>query len=192
MVDGGISFTVASIPEDAAPSDNVGAPEDSGYACEVCGTSLSYSGRGRPPKRCAEHKKSSSGSSTRSSGRRSSRDVEAAMAALDAAHTALSFSLMLMSPTAAQTWEANRPGLSARNQSILEGDPALAKRIASMAAKGGTTALVLNHLVAIVPVLGIVRAEARQRRANRMQQDASVQDVAFDFGPEYNPDLGVA
>lgn len=32
--------------------------------CEICGTELSYSGRGRPPTRCDEHKKSKSNSSS--------------------------------------------------------------------------------------------------------------------------------
>lgn len=185
----GISFSVASIPEDAAPTDNNGVSSDSGYACEVCGTPLTYSGRGRPPKRCDDHKKSTSSSSnasSRSTGRRASRDVEAAMAALDAGHTALSFGLMLMSPTAAQAWETNRPGLNARNEAILTGDPALAKRIASIAAKGGGTALVLNHLIAIVPVLGIVRAEARERRFARMDAQVDMQGDATLFDESVN------
>jgi len=182
-----ITFTVADIPADAAPSDPVtDAPASSDRACEVCGTALSYSGRGRPPTRCDDHKKSSSNgaSSPRAnSGRKSTRDVEAAMAALDAAHTSLSFGLMLMSPSAAVAWEESRTNLNARNQMILESDPALAKRIASMAAKGGGTALILNHLIAIVPVLGIVRGDMRERASVKRaaRQEAEAVDMPLDF-----------
>lgn len=189
-----ITFSVASIPEDAAPMDTAPADpisEPAGYYCEVCGVPLSYGGRGRPPKRCAEHKSSkSSGSSSRGGGRRSTRDVDAAMAALDAAHTSLTFGLMLLSPTAAAEWEQGRPKLNERNQLILESDPALAKRIASMAAKGGSTALILNHLIALVPVLGIARGEMRERalvKKAARQGNLTVDDPGqptFDF-PDY-------
>jgi len=179
-----IQFTVADIPEDSIPSDTT--PSDNGdLACEVCGKPLVYAGRGRKPRFCEDHRKS--GSSSGSAGmraRRSNRDVEAAMAALDAAHTGLTFGLMLVSPTAASMWEEGRPSLNARNQTILEGDPALAKRLANMAAKGGTGALIISHLVAVVPVLGVARQDMRLRRAERMAANASEEeyaDTSFDM-----------
>lgn len=36
-------------------------PPKAEYTCEVCGTALTYSGRGRHPKRCAEHKSRTAG-----------------------------------------------------------------------------------------------------------------------------------
>lgn len=38
------------------PSDDVPPVSDFEYSCEVCGVELTYGGRGRKPKRCAEHK----------------------------------------------------------------------------------------------------------------------------------------
>lgn len=46
-------------PDDAPPPDNVpaGGPDDDGRPhCEECGTIIPWSGRGRKPKRCADHK----------------------------------------------------------------------------------------------------------------------------------------
>lgn len=174
-----ISFTVADIPPadpvDTAPSNgSAGA-----YTCEVCGTPLTYGGRGRPPTRCADHKRagSSSGGTT---ARRSSRDVDAAMAALNASHTSLSFLLMMLAPDAATAWEAGRPSLDDRNRRILEADPALAKRIATAASKGGAGALVISHLIAVAPAAVIAGSKYRTARAERVaaaEQEAEQYDT---------------
>lgn len=161
-----ISFTVSDIPPadpvDTAPSNgSAGA-----YACEVCGTPLAYGGRGRPPTRCADHKRSS-GSSGGATARRSTRDVDAAMAALNASHTSLSFLLMMVAPDAASAWESGRPSLDDRNRRILEADPALAKRIATAASRGGAGALVISHLIAIAPAAVIAGSKYRTARAER-------------------------
>lgn len=161
-----ISFTVADIP----PADNPGTDDttDSGskYTCEVCGTGLAYGGRGRPPTRCDAHKRNASQAGT-SSPRRSSRDVDAAMAALNASHTSLAFLLMVLAPDAATAWEASIPSLDDRNRRILEADPALAKRIATAASRGGAGALVISHLIAVAPAAVIVGGKVRQGRADR-------------------------
>lgn len=52
-------FTDA-VPLDIPQGDKDEAPTlDEVLSCEVCGTALTYSGRGRKPKRCPEHRKSS-------------------------------------------------------------------------------------------------------------------------------------
>lgn len=48
-------FTIET--EEPTPTPPVDVPPIEGPACEVCGVGLDYSGRGRPPKRCAVHKK---------------------------------------------------------------------------------------------------------------------------------------
>lgn len=176
-----ISFTVADIPPadpvDTAPSSGSAG----GYTCDVCGVPLSYAGRGRPPTRCAEHKRnqSSSGTSTR---RSSSRDVDAAMAALNASHTSLSFLLMMLAPDAATAWEAGRDSLDDRNRRILEADPALAKRIATAASRGGAGALVISHLIAIAPAAVIAGSKVKRSRAERIAA-SMVADDQYDDTP---------
>lgn len=62
-------FSDAVPPEIPAPDPVVGTLDvapvtDEGLSCEVCGTSLTYSGRGRKPKFCDEHKKGSKSATT--------------------------------------------------------------------------------------------------------------------------------
>lgn len=159
-----VSFTVSDIP----PSHDDGNLSDD-LVCEVCGTGLSYSGRGRKPKRCDEHKRgtSSAGAKRRSSG----RDVDAAMSALSGGHTVVQFALSLMSLEAGQAFELSRASMDERNRAILESDPALAKRIAHAASKGGAGALIVSHLIAIGPAAAIgyrqIRVTAAQRADER-------------------------
>lgn len=66
-----LDFAVTDVPPDPLTDEPAIAGEAPPaptrvyeYACEVCGTELTYGGRGRKPKRCAEHK-----SGSRSSGK---------------------------------------------------------------------------------------------------------------------------
>jgi hypothetical protein len=108
------------------------------------------------------------------------------MAALDAMHTSLSFGLLLFAGNAASEWEKQRPALDERNRKILEMDPALAKRLASVAAKGGAPALVLSHLIAVAPAAGIafakVKAARAATRAAAPEPEITLNDGFFD-GP---------
>lgn len=164
------SFVIA----DAPPSFSiVTAPSnDDDLTCEVCGTPLVYGGRGRKPKRCDEHKKSGARTST-GTRRSSTRDVDAALAALEGFETILQFGLMWASPHAAADFETRRESLTARNQKILEADPALAKRLSSAASKGGGFALVLSYGIAFGPAVLIARRDLiEQADAQAMEQEA--------------------
>lgn len=166
MTAGLLEFSVTendAVPDIAISSDDI--------TCEVCGKALSYSGRGRKPKFCDEHKKSSS-SSNGSSSRRSTRDVEAACAALSGAYSALAMPLMMVSPAAAREWAEQANALETRNRVFLEASPDLAKRIAAAAGKGGSTAFVLSHVIAIAPVLRILVSERR----SAAEQEETVQE----------------
>lgn len=164
-----VSFSVSDMPPDAADSttDTVTSNDPT---CEVCGTPLSYSGRGRKPKYCDDHKRSTSTSRTTSTGRRSTRDVEAAMAALSSGHTVVQFAMSLVSLEAGQVFEISRPTLDERNRAILESDPALAKRIAAMASKGGGAALLISHVIAIAPAAAIAGRQMRASAVTRAQK----------------------
>lgn len=155
MDDNTVSFTVADIPPNATD-----APLSDDLTCEVCGAPLVYSGRGRKPKFCDIHRKSAT-SSPRPTSRRNNHDVDAAMAALSGGHTVVQFALSLASLEAGHVFEMSRSGLDERNRAILESDPALAKRIASMASKGGAGALVVSHLIAVGPAAAIAYRQIR-------------------------------
>jgi hypothetical protein len=57
-----IDFAVDNIPQDEKPDNTYE------YACEVCGVELFYSGRGRKPRFCEEHKKKGSTSTRKKVG----------------------------------------------------------------------------------------------------------------------------
>jgi hypothetical protein len=168
MEDNTVSFTVADIP----PSANE-PPISGDLVCEVCGTPLLYSGRGRKPKFCDAHRKTTS-ATPRSTSRRNNHDVDAAMAALSGGHTVVQFALSLASLEAGHVFEMSRSGLDERNRAILESDPALAKRIASMASKGGAGALVVSHLIAVGPAAAIAYRQIRAAAQSRHIPDESL------------------
>lgn len=169
-----VEFSVADIPPDATTVDidSGNSESSSDLTCQVCGTPLTYGGRGRKPKFCDDHKKSpSSGSSTRSSGGRAGAEVEAAMAALEGMHTVLSMALMVIAPNAAMEWQAQLPALNDRNRGILGADKELAKKIAKMASKGSSPMLFLSYGAAIAPVAGVASMERRRKRAEKMEAE---------------------
>lgn len=63
------------------PADDVPPVNDFEHSCEVCGIELTYGGRGRKPKRCADHKAGSrkSGGAVRSSGGRWQQPLQDAL-----------------------------------------------------------------------------------------------------------------
>lgn len=144
---------------DSIPDDEPFIVTSDDPTCEVCGTPLDYSGRGRKPKYCAVHKKSAP-KTTASSGRRSAtREVDTALASLDQLNGILVTGLFLLSPSAAQHFSANGPALEARNKTILEANPDLARKIATATGKTGPLGLIISYGIVLVPAFGIVRAE---------------------------------
>lgn len=160
---------------DGVPEETVIVSDDP--TCEVCGTALVYAGRGRKPTRCDEHKRNkSSNSGTRSSAKGSTRDVTAAASALKTLNSVVAVPLMMVAPSAGKAWSDRLPALEAQTLTILESDPALARRLAAAGSKGGTLALTLAYGMNLIPVLAIARQEMEDRRI------ATVEEFANDNG----------
>jgi hypothetical protein len=158
-----LSARVADFDISEAPDmPDIAAPE---YACEVCGTELFYSGRGRKPKRCDEHKTTRSQSA---GSKRGSKDVEAAVSSLNQVYTLVQMGLrMLNADLANEAMSASLPKLEASNREHLTNDPELAKRIADMGKTGGRYAFFSAQLLTIGPVLFLAYSELSQRRAEK-------------------------
>lgn len=182
-----IEFSETTVTDD--DNDETSPPESTDLACEVCGTPLVYAGRGRKPKRCAEHK--SSGSSAGSLGGprggagRGSASVEQAVATLGNLYDAVGLAFLLASTEdypAATIWTAQVPELQTRNRQILQGDPELVKAINRLGVKGGKFAFAAAQIAALTPPLMVASVSLRerqaartaaQRRANMRQQNTS-------------------
>lgn len=118
-----------------------------------CERPLFYSGKGRRPKYCDEHK--STRPATSSSKGRTSDDKAVAQAckSLDVIYRGIGLGLMARSPAMAQAWVEEMDGLSERNAMILEANPELARKLVGVGTKGGPIALLGSHVLAVWPVV---------------------------------------
>lgn len=174
VVDSEPEFITVETPTTEVPS----TPE---LACVVCGTGLTYGGRGPKPKYCEAHKKGSAnknlgggGRSARSSG----KDVDAAVAALDQMYNLLEMGLMFAGAHSARktlrdsiedsgSGDDKRRGLRSQNRDYLSADPELAKRIASIGRTGGRYAFFAAQAATLGPVAILAFSEISVRRAER-------------------------
>ena len=130
------------------------------FSCVKCGQTLIYSGRGRKPKNCSEtnngdpdcYGKKAPRSSSSGSGRRASRDVEAATAAIESYYDAFGVVLPVLSPTAAAVLASRIESQNAINRKAFEQSPELAAKFAG----GAETVAVTTFVVSNVGLLGSV------------------------------------
>ena len=148
------------------PTPNTDTSAESEFACVVCGKDVShlYKRRVKEP-RCEEHKKSGSASRIGTGTRRSgSKDVEAAVAALDMAYNALTMGLLIAGAhKAVGALTDSLPGLQATNRNLLAQDPDLARRIAAMGKTGGRYAFFGAQVMTLGPVAILAFAELTEK-----------------------------
>lgn len=157
--------------EDAPDGDGDTAPD--GFACVVCGVDVSdlYKRRVKEP-RCEEHKKTP-GTKSASSGRRSSKDVDAAVSSLSQVYTLMEAALtMAQLPLARMALSESVPKLNASNREHLNNDPELARRIASMGKTGGRYAFFTSQALVIGPVLFLAFSELSSKREAKRTETA--------------------
>lgn len=165
----------SSLPHDDAPPGATTEPPPYALTCETCGTPLLYSGRGRKPRFCDEHKPARSNSGNTGRGRNADKELDQACTTLADLYDVTVLPLALLSPEAANVWSMQIDGLNSRNRTILANNRDLVRKINSAGAKGGTTAFVLSHLFAATPVALVLIGAATQRRAAR-RADAAASD----------------
>ena len=149
-------FEDAVIPDDI-PSEDL--------TCRICGTPLTYGGRGRKPSFCDEHKRT--GATSAKTGVKSTGSVESALTILGGLYDGLAAGLMFASPRAASEWVQRIPTLQTQNRAVLAADPDLCRRINALGKGGGKFAFVAAHAMAIMPVAGILRQDLALRAAEK-------------------------
>lgn len=149
--------------EDTSPSSDL--------ACQVCGRPLVYSGRGRKPRFCEDHKPSKS--QAKRPATRTSADVNQALAVMDQFYRGAGFLIYLMStkpadystPRASHEWnEVQVPRLLAADREIFTADPKLCAQINKLGGKGGFGMFIAVHAMAIFPVYQLLSADIRERQ----------------------------
>ena len=174
-----LSFSAAPVPDDDSVKPDV-SPHD-GPACIVCGEPLDYSGRGRKPKYCAEHKKGGQRTGVRSSTAKNEKLAAQATDALMQMNglAALVFMLSGMPMTASAVTGAEE-GLREQVHAALITDPELATKILSAGTHSAKISLVIAYgmfAAAVVPV-GVM--EFKQNKEKRELERAAEEEVTDD------------
>lgn len=158
-------FQDAELPDDTVP-----ATSDVEYPCEVCGKEAGpYGGRGRKPRRCAEHKRSKSAPRTgvKVTGASASLAAQAA-GVLEQLNGILAMGLMVtgMQDTAHALASANE---SFKEQAYLAltTDAELCKLILKGGVKSAKLSLGLAYVGLGAAVLPVAVNEAREKKAAR-------------------------
>ena len=175
------ALTFESVEVPAEAKEDV-SPHD-GPACMVCGTPLEYSGRGRKPKYCDEHKKSGARKNVRSSSAKNERLAAQATDALMQINGIGAMSCMLLGmPLTAGAITSAEEGLREQVHAALITDPDLAAKILSAGTHSAKVSLVIAYgmfAAAVVPVAVMEgktrKAEIDGKRAAREAEDADAQ-----------------
>lgn len=169
------AVNLADLTETEVPESST--QEAAEFTCVVCGKPLTYSGRGRKPKYCEEHKRGSSGASKIGGSTRGSADAKAAANTLDMGYTALTVLLQMVGATQArEALQASLPGLREQNLQFLTQDKELAKKINAMGKTGGRYAFFAAQATVLGPVLVIGTQEVSTRLAERKSRPESSDD----------------
>lgn len=165
-------------------------PPSSDFVCQECQTPLTYGGRGKKPTKCTPRNGGDPecyGKRTPSTGgsRRSSRDVESALAFMDGLYDSASQVLMISTPNAAAELEKRIAAQQDRNRLAFEANPALAKRVAGWGGKAGMLGFILSNSFMMAGVARVAYAEIAVQRMmapSGANGGASLSDLFSGFG----------
>ena len=137
--------------------------------CEVCGIPLSYSGRGRKPKFCDEHKKKAGSSSGKAATRPSRKNSELAAAATESLVQINSLvaagAMLAQFQQTASAMAAREDAFRTQAFAALQTDPALCQQILRAGQTSARMSLLLAYVSLGASVAPYAIAEAKERRA---------------------------
>lgn len=122
--------------------------DEAPYRCETCGVSLRYSGRGRKPKYCAEHK--AGGKSTPGTRGTNMKALEHSLAEM---YRGLGMGLNFVDPISGMEVAASADALAASWIVLAESNPKIKKFLVKITTGGGVGAVVIAHGMVALPIL---------------------------------------
>lgn len=181
-----LEMTDAPIPQE--PNEDV----DAGLTCSVCGKDINrlYSGRGRKPSKCEEHKTGNASKIGSRTGTRTSGDVGAAVQSLESAYQLIQMGLLMFGAhDASAALRDSIPGLSEQNAKYLATDKDLVKQINKVGKVGGRTGFVISQVSVLAPVAILASKEISDRLSESARVKREAQgDVPFaDFASDGEP-----
>lgn len=157
---------VEDVPEKGNPVSS------SEFTCEVCGTDLVYSGRGRKPKRCDEHKRGKT-TATATGRRASGAIVDRAVDEITMLYTMGGQALKFINPIAGETVFNNAEKLGESYRLLLETDARFRKMFQKMESKAAWLPILTMH-AQIVASIWIASGVSKMEKLNSEATDASV------------------
>lgn len=148
--------------------DISGVPE---YACSECGKELFYSGRGRKPTKCDDHKRTSS---ARSSGSSSNNDKTAAAALeilVQGNNIVAMAAMMGQFFRTASAISDREDAFRVQAMEALKADPALARTIVKAGATSGKAMLLFAYGMLAVSIAPVTLQEIKERRATKAEAE---------------------
>lgn len=176
-----LSFEVVETPDDLLDTPPVTTEtigDEFPDKCQEpgCGIGIPYSGRGRRPRFCDEHKpKRSQGSSTRATGKGAEQTARAAAGMLGQLNGLIGMGLSLygLKMTAEQIDKANDQFVESATQALVN-DPKLAKKIIGLGATSGKATLAVAYGMMGAAIAPVAVMEMKHKKA---VQDASADSM---------------
>lgn len=166
---------------DDAPEDGNPITPGPDFTCEVCGTGLTYGGRGRKPRFCVEHKpgaKSTSGST-----RRSTISVDRAITELEMLHGMGGQAIKLvLSPRAGEIVYTEREKLAESWRMLLETNKRVRDMFTNLESKAAWLPMVIAYGDVMAAIWLSGKAEKMLQREYQAQQaEQAAQNGSPDF-----------
>lgn len=155
----------AGLIADVSPVSGVDAPSGTAeFVCIECGTPLHYSGRGRHPKYCDDHKPGPQRVNTGTRTVSAKGDVETALAAMDMLYSGMTMLLLVISPEASAQFASKIGQAQMQNRLAFEGDKSLTKAVCKTSSKGGKAVFVSTQVMLFAPVAQTVVKDMAARK----------------------------
>lgn len=171
------TYTDVAIPDTLPPDEGIGIGSD--LACEVCGKPLSYSGRGRKPKFCDEHRKGNVKGASKGANRSNRVLAEQAADALVQVNSLMAMLCMtpiLRMPMTGSAISTAEDAFRAQAVEALTTDPKLARTILKAGTTSGRMALVIAYGMLGVAVAPVAMLELKDKRDEAAETAAAEAD----------------
>ena len=168
-------FTDVPVPDSLPRDEGIGPGAE--LTCEDCGTPLEYSGRGRKPKKCPEHRKNGSKSGTSTVRKTNAANTKLAEQAADALAlinsmigAAVAMPFVGLEATA-EAINVSNPTFRDMAAEALIADPKLARQILTAGGVSGKMALLMAYGMFGMAVAPVAYMELKARQEVKASGD---------------------
>lgn len=165
-------FDDTPIP-DAPPISDIAPSTSHDLHCKTCGVPLEYSGRGRKPMYCPQHRKASGGSGS-ATARTTKKNAELAAAATESlvqVNSLVGMGLMLAQmPATASAIAAREEAFRVQAYAALQTDPALCQQILRAGQASARMTLIIAYASMAGAVAPYAAMEIKAKRAAKAEE----------------------